>query len=238
MTYWPWMPAALPYLPPKTNGWCQPSRRLSLSKAGDWDSPIIKLIHTSPFGVIPKKGQQNKWRLIVDLSSPKGASVNDGINTAYTSICYSSIDDVVKIIQSLGRGALMAKLDLKAAYRFVPVHPVDHPLLGTRWKDVINVDTALPFGLSSAPKIFSAVADAFLWIMFAKGVVWALHYLDDFIIFGSPDTQECQQALKLGLQTCAELGREAHKIEGPSQLPHIFGNRVGLCCFTTPPPRS
>ena len=32
----------------------------------------------SPFGVIPKSSQPGKWRLIVDLSSPEGKSVNDG----------------------------------------------------------------------------------------------------------------------------------------------------------------
>ncbi len=29
-------------------------------------------IHTSPFGAIPKKNKPNKWRLILDLSSPTG----------------------------------------------------------------------------------------------------------------------------------------------------------------------
>ena len=32
-------------------------------------------IQCSPFGVIPKKGQ-NTWRLILNLSSPKGKSLN------------------------------------------------------------------------------------------------------------------------------------------------------------------
>ena len=68
----------------------------------------------------------------MDLSSPEGASVNDGISSALTSIQYASIDDAVQTIHRLGNGTLMAKLDLKAAYRSVPVHPDDRPLLGTR----------------------------------------------------------------------------------------------------------
>lgn len=38
----------------------------------------------SPIGVIPKCNNycQNKWRLIVDLSSPKGASINNGIGSS------------------------------------------------------------------------------------------------------------------------------------------------------------
>ena len=52
--------------------------------------------------------------------------------------------------------------------------------------------------------------------MYAKGVRWAFHYLDYFIIFGRPSLQDCYLALDIGLQTCAELGWEAHKVEGPS----------------------
>ena len=97
-------------------------------------SPWSECVHLTPFGVIPKKGG-NKWKLKVDLSSPHGASVHDGIDSAFTSICYSSINYVVRIIQSLGNGTLMAKLDLKAAYRSVPVHPEDRLLLGTWWEE-------------------------------------------------------------------------------------------------------
>ena len=122
----------------------------------------------------------------------------------------------------------MAKLDLKAAYRSVPVHPDDRPLLGTLWEEALYVDTALPFGLSSAPKIFSAVADALLWVMLLKGVKWALHYLDDFLLFGRPHLQECQSALDIGLQTCSELGWEVHvhKVGGPSSCIVFLGIEI------------
>jgi len=45
-----------------------------------------------------------------------------------------------------------------------------------------NLDQALPFGLCSAPKIFSAVADAIQWILLNQGIHKLLHYLDDFIL--------------------------------------------------------
>jgi len=32
-------------------------------------------VQCSPFGVIPKKGKPGRWRLIVNLSAPDGASV-------------------------------------------------------------------------------------------------------------------------------------------------------------------
>ena len=36
-------------------------------------------IQCSLFGVIPKKGKPGRWRLLLNLSAPDGASVNDGI---------------------------------------------------------------------------------------------------------------------------------------------------------------
>ena len=44
--------------------------------AGPFPPGAVPHVHISRFGVIPK-GQTGKWRLIVDLSHPKGHSVND-----------------------------------------------------------------------------------------------------------------------------------------------------------------
>ena len=44
------------------------------------------------------------------------------------------------------REHLMAKLDIKSAYRIVPVRPQYRFRLGMRWNDHIYVDRALLFG--------------------------------------------------------------------------------------------
>ncbi len=48
-------------------------------------------VHCSPFGVILKKSNLTKWRLIRDLSSPVGKAVNDG--GIVKSFSYVSVDD-------------------------------------------------------------------------------------------------------------------------------------------------
>ena len=48
--------------------------------AGPFSSPPLPNLHVSSFGVIPKKGQPGKWRLIVDLSCSGCLSINDGID--------------------------------------------------------------------------------------------------------------------------------------------------------------
>ena len=45
-----------------------------------WKHKVPVKVHISPIGAIPKQNKPGKWRLIVDLSSPAGASVDDGIS--------------------------------------------------------------------------------------------------------------------------------------------------------------
>jgi len=40
------------------------------------------------------------------------------------------------------------------------------------------------YGHCSALKLFSALADVLVWILHSRGVVSALHYLDDFLLLG------------------------------------------------------
>ena len=91
-------------------------------------------IHTSPLGVIPKRGRLDQWRLIMDLSSPHGHSVNDGISVELCSLHYALVDDAVTQLGKLGHGALLAKMDIRQAYRNIPVAPPDRYLLGLRWQ--------------------------------------------------------------------------------------------------------
>ena len=175
-------------------------------------------LQTSPFGVIPKRNRPNNWRLIIDLSSPEGHSVNDELDRPLCSIKYASIDDAVRLIIKLGTGTLLAKLDQCEAYRIVPVHPEDCPRLGMQWKGEFYLDAALPFGLHSAPKIFSAVADGLLWILHSKGWDQSLYYLDDFLLLGPPASPKCAEALHSFLALCNHPGVPVveEKTEGPS----------------------
>ena len=120
---------------------------------------------------------------------------------------------------------MLAKLDLENAYRIVPVHPDDRWLLGMEWGGGWYVDTTLPFGLRSAPKIFTALADGLLWIMGHNGIRRAIHYLDDYLFFGSPGSRECADALRLALSLCKRLGVPVskEKIEGPATVLPFLG---------------
>ncbi len=136
-----------------------------------------------------------------------------------------SVDDVVHQIMKLGQGAYLAKMDVKQAYRNVPVHPTDSLLLGMRWEDKVYVDRTLPFGLRSAPLIFSALADALQWMMEQRGASWVRHYVDDFVTVGPPASLACGHNMEIMQETCERAGMpiEPDKNEGPAQVITFLG---------------
>ena len=161
-------------------------------------------IYLSPLGAIPKKHKLGKWRLIVELSFPDGASINDGISEEWPSVSYVSIDHLSSLVISTGIGAFLVKADIKEAYRMLSIHPEDQALLEVYWEGIIYTDRALLFGLRSAPKI-SAVADALQWIVVNKGVRNLLHYLDGFI-FVSESLEEASINKQILVDTFNHLG--------------------------------
>ena len=82
-------------------------REVSLNRmikltSGIWPSGT----HISPVGVISKKNKPGKWRLIVDLSSPSGHSINDGISPERSSLSYTSVDHLTSMILLEGQDLL------------------------------------------------------------------------------------------------------------------------------------
>ena len=94
---------------------------------------------------------------------PRDSSINDYIDSSLYSSSYCSIDDAYRIINKLGPGALLSKIDLKDAFHLIPVRPADWNLLGIHWKQNFYIDTCLPFGLRSAPYLFNHFSDTLWW---------------------------------------------------------------------------
>ena len=136
--------------------------------AGPFSSPPFTDLLIIHFGVVPKNNQPGKWCLILDLSSPDGHSVNDGIPKITFSIQYVIVDAFIDGIIARGHGTLLAKFDVASAYCNAAIHPLDCPLLDMKWREKY-VDTAPPFALWSAPYIFTAILH---------------YYLDDLLTLG------------------------------------------------------
>ena len=83
----------------------------------------------------------------MDLFYPESASVNDGIDPSLCSLKHILVDMVAQTIPRLEKETLLAKVDIEAIYRLVPVHPQDRQLQAVKWNDRVYADPMLPFGL-------------------------------------------------------------------------------------------
>ena len=194
------------------------------SVAGPFDFPPLPNLQVSSFGVIPKWEQVGKWHLIVDLSSPTGSSVNDKIDPEKFTLHYIMVDQVIQLVSQFGPGALMAKFDVEAAYRNVPVHPLDRYLLGMKWRNRYYIGLTLPFGLLSASFSFHAIADMVAWILMHWSIIW-MTFLQLV-----PQTPRNVHNLCTTLTVCKQLGLPLHpgKCEGPATVFVVLGIELDL----------
>lgn len=201
---------------------------------GPLSTPLHHLVHRSPIGLVPKGHNTGQWRMIVDLSHPNGESINDGVPASLCSLSYASVENATQFIKILGHGTLLIKIDLKSAYRVVPIHPTDRHLFGIEWNSHMYIDQALPFGLRSAPKLFTAVADAIGWALTQAGIPLHIHYLDDFLFFIPPDYRSQDQSILTRiLDVFYHLGVPVapHKIEGPAPIVIFLGIEIDTVRF-------
>lgn len=174
--------------------------------AGPFSSPPFQLMRFSPLGLIPKPGT-SQYRLIHDLSWPRGTSVNDGIPRECSSVSYDTVETVVALVREAGRGALIAKCDITDAFRLIPIHPSQYPLLGMTFAGGFYFDRTLPMGLSSSCAIFEEFSKA---LVFSLGDVFNItsvsHLIDDFIFVAPGGSNVCSRYLNTFLTMGEALG--------------------------------
>ena len=153
---------------------------------GPFSSPPLPAFRVSPLGSVRRKHYPEKRRLINHLSWPHGLSVNDGIPDSEAFIAYDMFERAVQDLRVSGPGSLMAKLDLKEAFRHIPICPEDWHQMGFSWRQQLYYCVVLTFGLRSAPYIFNLFAEALHWIIERHIPATLRHYLDDFFLIFRP----------------------------------------------------
>ncbi|XP_077778992.1 uncharacterized protein LOC144326320 [Podarcis muralis] len=184
--------------------------------AGPFPVPPIDQLHISPLGIVPKKAP-GEFRMIHNLSYPKGSSVNDAIPQEMCTVKYASFDQAVRLVRSFGRGAFMAKCDIESAFRLLPVHPEDYRWLGFKFQGAYFIDKAMPMGCSISCTAFETFSTFLEWALkFKTGSGGVGHYLDDFILVAS-NANDCKALLQAFKALAEELGVPLanEKTEGP-----------------------
>ena len=88
------------------------------------------------------------------------------------------------------------------------------------------MDLPLLFSIRSVPFIFNSVADLVEWILrHAHNVSDLMHYLDDLITSGPPESSQCADNMATSLAACRAIGLPLHpgKCIGPSSRLLVLG---------------
>jgi hypothetical protein len=174
----------------------------------------ISNLHISPIGLVPKSDEG--WRLITYLFSPEGNSINYFISPQFTRVQYTSLDSILDNIHLHGQNALLAKIDIKSAFRLLKIHPADFDLMGIKFGGSYYIDKCLPMGCSVSCKLFETFST------FLQSVD---HYLDDLIFMGSANTGDCAMLMSSCDKLCLELvvPLAKNKTMGPCTLLPFLG---------------
>ena len=95
--------------------------------------------------LVPKPG--NRWRPVIDLSS---------LNQ-YLTVSKFKMETPESIRTSLRQGEWVTSIDLSDAYLHIPIHPQSRKFLRFHHKETSYQFTSLPFGLATAPLVFTSL---------------------------------------------------------------------------------
>ena len=146
--------------------------------------PYMPWSQVSPMMTRPKKNSVNR-RVIVDLSWPRGRSVNAGIRRGHyqgrpRTYTLPNIMDAAEEVARIGSGAFLWCADLARAYRQLRCCPLSTPLLGIVLDGQYYTDIAPPFGCRTSSMACARTTNAVTYLMRKRGHF--IHcYLDDFV---------------------------------------------------------
>ncbi len=151
---------------------------------------------TSPLSVVCQSS--NKKRLILDLSQ---------LNK-YVQKDHFKIDDWKIGLQFFDSNALLFSFDLKSGYHHVDIAPQYHKYLGFSWCiDGLQRHfefTVLPFGLTSAPFIFTKIMKPMVTHWRSCGILVALYLDDGFVVVPRANLSQ-ENHLKLATEVSAHV---------------------------------
>lgn len=89
---------------------------------GLFEENSLPQLHVSRIRVVPKS-MPGQWRLIIDLSSPEGCIVDDGVRESLCLLSYVYVDTAVIMAVRNGCGILVTKVYIQNVYCTILVHP-------------------------------------------------------------------------------------------------------------------
>ena len=166
------------------------------------------------------------WRPVIDLLT---------LNL-FMDVSHFQMETIQSVLLSVRHGDWIASIDLKEAYLQIPVHPESCPFLRFVAHGQVYQFTALCFGLSTAPQVFSRVVAPVSAILHSWGIRMR-RYLDDWLVQSS-SRDSLLRDLQVMLDLCRELGivvnpEKSHLV--PSQVVQYLGVVLDAQSFRASP---
>ena len=197
---------------------------------GPYDSIDYENFHCSPVLTRPKDGDSR--RVILNLSFPAGASLNDAVTREFCdsrpfTLRFPTIDTILDSIRDIQGTPMLAKIDVAKAFRNLRVDPVNAFKFGIKWRNKYYLDVALAFGWVHGSASFQITSGTILHIMKCHDCkIFA--YIDDFIIVSQEnDARRHYQAL-FDLFTELGLPMNQDKLSPPIRTLTYLGVTIDL----------
>ena len=137
------------------------------------------------------------------------------------------MENLNSVLDLLNGGEFITTIDLKDAYFTVPIHPNHSKYLRFEWDSRLFEFTCLPFGLSSAPRVFTKVMKPIVAELRGTGIMVVI-YLDDLAII-SPNFDRALADLRATITLLESLGfiinHEKSNFQ-PSQVVEYLGFKI------------
>lgn len=164
--------------------------------------------------------RDGSWRPILNLKP---------LNKNYVEPKRFRMETLNLILPLLRKGMWAASVDLQDAYLHIPIHPRHQRYLAFQYAGRRFTFRSLPFGLSTAPRVFTRVAGTVIAYLRKQGVT-LYAYLDDWLIVGESKSSAAHNVQKT-VQTLQELGWIINQTKSqltPTQTIQFLGARLDL----------
>lgn len=146
----------------------------------------------SPFFLVPKPNGSK--RFILNLKK-----LNQFVNTSHFKL-----EDLRSVLKLVFKDYFLCNVDLKDAYFLVPVSDSSRKFLRFKFKGQLYKFTCLPFGLCTAPYVFTQLLKPVLHWLRQRGMI-STAYLDDILCIGN-SFQSCLDNVTATRRLLSKLG--------------------------------
>lgn len=183
-------------------------------------------------GIMCKEKPNGSVRVILNLSSPLGCAVNEGIDEKDFPATMSSTTKWLRVLNRAGKDATFCKVDWSDAYKHVTVRQEDLQLQWFHWLGKLFCELCLIFGSKSSVGLYDRLAKVVLFIVCKESGMpesMVCQHLDDCAAAAPKgshllyDFDQCFQRIAKDLGISLAPRDDPEKSFGPSTSGVVFG---------------